>query len=286
MFWIGLAMVVVVAGLALFLPKLYQNPRKPHSKTPLDFEIPFEEVRFPTKNDRTLYGWWIPSKEGAENSPTIVLVHGWGRNVERTLPYIRNFYPEGFNLLAFDSRNHGSSDPDKFSSMIKFAEDISAALDFLVEKKNVPAEKMGVLGLSIGGAASIYAAAHDPRLKAVVTVGAFAHPGDVMRDEFKRYHIPYFPLVWLLFEYFQWRIGGRFNAIAPEKQIDRSEASFLIIHGEKDKIVPVAHAHRLKKATDSQKVQVWIIPNKGHSDCHFYPEFWSRVTTFLRENLK
>ncbi len=286
MIWIGLAAVVVVAGLALLLPKLYQNPKKSHTKTPKDFEIPFEEMRFPTKNRRTLYGWWVPASTNVENSPTVVLVHGWGRNVERTLPYIRNFYPEGFNLLAFDSRNHGSSDPDNFSSMIKFAEDISAALDYLVQEKGVSSEKLGVLGLSIGGAASIFAAAQDPRIKAVVTVGAFAHPGDVMRDEFKRYHIPYFPLVWLLFEYFQWRIGGRFDAIAPENQIGRSQANFLLIHGENDKIVPVAHAHRLKKAGKEQTVELWILPGKGHSDCHFYPGFWPHVTQFLRDNLK
>ncbi len=285
MIWIGLAVVVLGVGLAFVLPKLYQNPRKPHKKTPAEFDIPFEEVRFSTKNERTLYGWWVQAEKAVQKVPTIVLVHGWGRNVERTLPYIRNLHPEGFNLLAFDSRNHGSSDGDKFSSMLKFAEDISAALDFLIEKKKVNPEKIGLLGLSIGGAASIYAAAHDPRIRAVVTVGAFAHPGDVMRDEFRRYHVPYFPLVWLLFEYFQWRIGGRFNAIAPEKQITQSQAKFLLIHGLEDKIVPVEHARRLAKSGRAGQITLWLIPQKGHSDCHFHPDFWPRVSGFLKETL-
>ncbi len=284
MIWLAVLVVLLVLTLAIFLPKLYQNPRKKHQKTPGDFNIPFEEVRFPTQNSRSLYGWWIRASQDAAAAPTLLLVHGWGRNVERTLPYIRNLYPAGFNLLAFDSRNHGSSDSDRFSSMIKFAEDISAALDFVL-KKGVSPEKIGTLGLSIGGAASIYAAAHDPRIKAVVTVGAFAHPGDVMRSEFRRYHIPYFPLVWLLFEYFQWRIGGRFDTIAPENQIARSQAKFLLIHGERDKIVPVEHARRLKKAAGPNSVDLWIVPDKGHSDCHFHPDFWPRVSEFFKNNL-
>lgn len=298
--WI-LLMVIVLSGLgALGLSQMYRNPRIPHRRTPAAVGIAFEEVRFPTKNNRSLYGWWIPAagssaagsstKESSATeasatdtsagTPTLILVHGWGRNLQRLMDYIENLHPRGFNLLAFDSRNHGSSDRDRFSSMLKFAEDIMAAVDFAVELPQVDPERIGVIGLSIGGAATVYAAAHDPRIEAGVTVGAFAHPADVMEGEFTRRHVPS-PLIATLFRYFEWRIGATFDAIAPENNISNAKARFLIIHGDQDKVVPVRHARRLVRTASQVSAELWILPGKGHSDCHTHPGFWQRVVEFL-----
>jgi len=277
---VGLLALLIVVMVAF----VYRNPRKAHRHTPEKFNIPFQEVRFSTKNNRSLYGWWIPAK-GKHPSPTIVLIHGWGRNVERMLPYIRQLHPLGYNLLAFDSRNHGSSDPDHYSSMLKFAEDIVSAVDFVQKHSEADPERIGLLGLSIGGAASIYAAAHDSRIRSVVTVGAFAHPGDVMRYEFQQYHIPYFPFVWLLLKYVELRIGAKLDAIAPVKDIQQANASIFLIHGENDVVVPLEQARQLEQAGRPEKVRLWVVPGKGHSDCHFHPEFWGKVESFLEQTL-
>ena len=53
--------------------------------------------------------------------------------------------------------------------------------------------KNRTVGLSIGGAASIYAAAHDDRIKAVITVGAFAEPQAVMKKQLNRHGISQHP---------------------------------------------------------------------------------------------
>lgn len=277
---VGLLLVLIVAAVAI----MYRNPRKAHQRTPEKFNVPFQEVRFPTKNNRNLYGWWIPAKD-KRPAQTLVLVHGWGRNVERMLPYIRQLHASGYNLLAFDSRNHGSSDPDRYSSMLKFAEDIVSAVDFVQKQSEADPERIGLLGLSIGGAASIYAAAHDPRIRSVVTVGAFAHPGEVMRYEFRQHHIPFFPLVWLLFKYVEFRIGAKLDAIAPVKNIQQTNAHIFLIHGQKDVIVPPEQARQLESAGNPEKVHLWLIPEKGHSDCHFHPEFWGKVESFLEQTL-
>jgi len=92
-------------------------------------------------------------------------MHGWGRNAGRLIPYIKNLQDNGFNLLAFDTRHHGNSDHDKFSSMVKFAQDISASIDFIEADPITEKDNVFLIGLSIGGAASIYAAAADSRIK-------------------------------------------------------------------------------------------------------------------------
>ena len=284
-FWLVLGFVFLLLVAVFFISQSFQNARFPHRTTPSDHGIPFEEVHFPTKNQRRLYGWWIPaSHSGGATSPhTLILVHGWGRNLERTMPYITHLHPRRYNLLAFDARHHGSSDPDRISSMLKFAEDIMAAVVYVAERQKHSSDaKIGVIGLSVGGAAAIYASAHEPRICCAVAVGAFAHPMDIISYEFKRRHVPFYPLGWLVLQYIQYRIRARFHAFAPVNHIARSRARILLVHGEKDRTVPVEQAHKLYQAAGSDRVQLLLYPDRGHSDCHESEGFWEKLEEFLQ----
>jgi uncharacterized protein len=199
------------------------------------------------------------------------------------LPYIEKMYKDGYNLLAFDSRNHGISDKDEFSSMPKFAEDIEAAINFAEREKSY--SSIGLIGLSIGGAASIFAAAKDKRIKSVVTVGAFGSPKEVMMKPLKDRYIPYFPFIWLLFIFLQKKIGKKFSEFAPKNFISQAEANFFIIHGTKDLTVNITQAHKLKNAAKPGKATLWEIPERGHSDCHEEKDYWLRISNFLSETL-
>ncbi len=283
--WIFAGLVVFFLLLFLLIVIFYRNKRTPHTRTPAEFGIPFEEIRFPTRNDKSLYGWWIPAEGEGGKRPVIILVHGWGRNVERTLPYIRALHPEGVHLLAFDSRHHGRSDADEFSSMLKFAEDLMAAMDYAQSRPEADSGRLGAVGLSIGGAAAVYAAGHDSRLRAAVTVGAFSHPVAVMRYSFRKMFLPYIPVVWAVLRYFEYRIGVRYEDIAPVNSIPNVSGKLLLIHGEEDKVVPLEEAKKLYAAAPKDRVELWVVPGKGHSNCHTHPEFWPKVHAFFRETL-
>ena len=256
---------------------LWRNPRVPSRRTPDTLGVPFSNVRFPTANGRTLHGWWIPCDE--TRRPAVILVHGWGRNAERMLPYIAILRPMGYHLLAFDARHHGESDRDGHASMKKFSEDIRAALEFLVGKPEVDADRVGVLGLSIGASAAIHAAAHDARLRAVVTVGAFASPREAMLEMgFGRILLA--PAMPLTFRFMEWRVGARFDDLAPERQIARTSGRVLLIHGEDDTIVPVGNLERLQRAAHG-RAEAWRIPGRGHSDVHLEPTLPTHLEKFL-----
>lgn len=278
--------ILVIIGILLFLmTRMYTNKFEAHIKTPGDYGIPFETVRYPTKNKKKLHGWWIPAPGNkVGESPTLILVHGWNRNVGRMMPYIKELHPAGYNLLVFDSRNHGSSDPDEYSAMPKFVEDIVASIDYLYKKSDLNLDQLAVIGLSMGGAAAIYASSKDKRIKKLISVGAFSHPATVMNREFNKRHIPYFPLIWMFFKYAQYRIDTSFDAIAPINNIGKSKSKILLIQGELDDVVTVDEAEAMEIAGNSAKVKLWTIPGKGHSDCHEHPEYWERVRTFLGQS--
>lgn len=278
------SLAVLVLAMDLTIKRVYRYHKKPHESTPAAFGIPFEEVRIPTGNSRRLYCWWIPaSTELSHPRPTTILAHGWGRNLERMMPYVLKLRPMGYNMLAFDLRSHGSSDRDAYPNMLKFSEDIRAAVDFLAQRSAGDPITTGVLGLSVGGGAAIHAAAVDERIEATVTVGAIAHPIDVMRTEFAKRRLPYYPIGWLMLKYLQLRMGVNFERIAPVNVIPDARAKIFLIHGDNDTVVPLEQGERLHQAGNAAKVQFWAVPDCGHSDCHEHPDFWDRIDSFLAE---
>ncbi len=277
--YIVLTILIIVSAVLFFsMVKGFKNPVVRH-EAPKNLPFKIQEVWIPTKKNKKLYTWWIPMDSTA---PTIIFVHAWGRNTQRMMTYLKKFCCKGFNLLAFDARSHGNSDADGYTNLVKFSEDIVSAMDYLEKQPDTVNKNFYLVGLSIGGAASIYAAAHDLRVKKVITVGAFAQPVVVMRKQFTDRHIPYFPLVWLLFKYVKVFQHLNLKTIAPEKHIAKSTARFLLIHGEQDKTVPVDQAFRLKKAAGN-KAELWIIPGRGHSDCHLESGFWEKIIGFFMD---
>lgn len=264
---------------------MFSNSIQIHDKTPGNFDIPFKEVWIPTKNECSLYGWWVPGSTNkiGNNDKSIVLVHGWGRNVGRMLPYIEVLHHAGFNLLTFDSRNHGSSDSDRYSTMLKFAQDIHAVVDFLERSYSDSSVILGVLGLSIGGGAALYAASMDTRIMKLVTVGALGDPKTVIRSELIRNGITSRVIQNLLFKYLEHQIGISFEGIAPINRVQEIHADTMIIHGENDEVVPVRQARQLAENGKSERIRLWVMAGKGHSDCHEHSEFWQSITDFFSQ---
>ena len=207
--WLLLLLILYIVLLSVFSRRAYAYEKKPHDKSPANFDIPFKEVRIPVPQGGELYGWWIPAKP---DMPTLVLIHGWSRTVERTLPYIRHLHPLGYNLLTIDARNHGSSSKLEAPTVGTFTEDVLVAVDYLAAQD--PSIMLGVIGLSIGGGASIAAAGQDKRIQATVSVGAIAHPIELMKAHFAQRKIPGF-LASSLFLYMRLHYGIDFERIAP-----------------------------------------------------------------------
>ena len=263
----------VIAAMAVAWRRTRTEPRR----TPAALGLDYADVWIPTANGKRLHGWWIPGDDGRR--PVVVLVHGWGRNTERMLPYAAMLHPRGVHLLAFDARHHGLSDADGHASLKKFSEDIRAAVDFLAARPDVDMRELAVVGLSIGGSAAIHAAAHDPRIRAVATVGAFAHPRDSMlRLGAGSWLLA--PAMPLALRFVEWRVGVRLDDLAPERHAGRIAGRVLLIHGEDDQTVPVENAERLARAAGG-RAEVWRIAGRGHSDPHLEPGFAERLARFL-----
>jgi len=277
--WILIICIIMVFSLDQLIERMYRLESKKHRSTPEKFNIEFEQVYIPGQNDAQIYGWWILASPEA---PTLILVHGWGRNLARVMPNVRELHPIGYNLLAFESRSHGSSSPTKRPTAGTFSEDILTVIDFIDQSSWISSSSIGIVGFSIDGGVAINAASWDARVKSVITVGAMSHPIDVMKLEFQKRNIPDF-IPWLLFGYIQLRFGINFNNIAPVNQIPKTNADILLIHGDEDETIPLAQGQMLAMAGVPERCRLWVIPGMGHNNCNTYPQFWEQIITFMRE---
>ena len=113
-----------------------------------------------------LAGWYVPAGTGiGAGGPTIVLAHGHGMNKSAMLE-VAALLHDDYNLVLFDFRNHGQSQPSATTVGLLERLDLRAVIDWLEARKQP--SSIGVLGVSMGGAAAINEAVADDRVTALV----------------------------------------------------------------------------------------------------------------------
>lgn len=199
---------------------------------------------------RRLAAWFVqPSAIDRPPAPAVLAMHGWGSNASSLWPVAQPLVDAGMNVLLLDARCHGDSDEESFTSLPRFAEDISAGIDWLRTHDGVDATRLALIGHSVGAAAALLAAARRPRsdagVRAVVSLASFAHPEDVMRRWLQSRHLGWPPLTDAVIRHVQSVIGARFHDIAPLRSIRKARCPVLLVHGMEDETVPFDDALRL-----------------------------------------
>lgn len=255
----------------------FRAPRVPATGSPADLGLAFDSVRFPTLRGRCLSGWLLPAT-GATR--TVIVLHGWGSNAEQMLPLAQPLHQAGLNVLLFDARNHGASDGDTFSSLPRFAEDLGAAISWLQRQQPSRSTWIAVLGHSVGAGAALFEATRNPRIDAVISIGAFADPAQVTERYLARLHLPGF-IVELTKRYVEWVIGHRFATIAPVNSIRRVLCPVLLVHGDQDRTVPLEDAKRIAAAADPTRVRLFVVAGAGHDSVDKVEAHADQLIAFL-----
>jgi pimeloyl-ACP methyl ester carboxylesterase len=175
--------------------------RAPIDRTPAEVDLAYEDVAFKAGDGVDLKGWFIPG--GTNPGPAIVVIHGWmwnrlgnkggqvpvdDRDVD-FLPVTRSLHDAGFHVLLFDLRKHGES--GKGRGLLSFgpleARDFMGAVAYLRSRADVDGQRIGALGISMGGSIALHGAPYAQPIKAILayqpsTVKVFN--GNFCRDQF------------------------------------------------------------------------------------------------------
>jgi len=217
---------------------------------PGDLGLPFERVEVPSDNLR-LPGWWIQAREGAPG-PAVLLVHGWESARDRTLPNAAVLFAAGLHVLTVDIRGHGENAAEELPVTAgEFGADALAGLRWLLARPDV--SRVGILGHSMGGIGALLAAAAEPRTTAVVAVSTPADPYRLTRQTFRLARLPLpgplaYPLAWLTTHVVLEPRGHTVGSVSAARAAGRFHGPLLLIHGDADRVVPVAHLRRLARS--------------------------------------
>jgi pimeloyl-ACP methyl ester carboxylesterase len=155
-----------------------------HERIPSDVGLAYTNVSIPSGGLR-LAGWWMPAPENATAEAartTVVLVHGHTSTMGKMVRmWATNLHAAGYSLLAFDLRNHGSSQ-DGPSGYVTYgiaeADDVAAAVAYVRQNADglgVDPERIVLYGGSMGGASVLNAAARGlPGVVGVLSDSSYA----------------------------------------------------------------------------------------------------------------
>ena len=126
----------------------------------------FEEVTLMADDSVKLEAWYRPPENGA----AIILIHGAGASRESVRPYAMMLARHGYGVLALDLRGHGRSEGKTNRLGWQGTRDVGAAVTFLEGRNEV--QRIGGLGISMGGETLLGAASLYPAIEAIAADGA------------------------------------------------------------------------------------------------------------------
>lgn len=136
------------------------------------------EVVFYSEGDRMVGSIYLPDdyKEG-EKRPCIIANSGWtGLNMVYPALFSRALTKRGFVCMGFDYRGFKPSEgTEKYTTLEREVEDVSAAVNFIKAQPEVDASKIGLIGWGVGGAVCVEVTARETAVKAVATLNSFVN---------------------------------------------------------------------------------------------------------------
>ena len=283
----GLVLLLVIYGLISFLiaSGVTKTDRKEQKEDPSAYGLEFDDVEFVSqRGDVTLRGWYI---SGQEEKPTLIFVHGIGsvRSGDRAVDLASRLVGNGYNVLMFDLRGHGSSGGDQVSGGYFEQWDVLGAYDFLAGR-GVPPGRIGLLGFSMGAATAVLAAAREPGIGALVADSPYAKASDMIAHQaarktvFPRWFTPIFVPSAVLIA--NWFYGIDLGSVVPEDAVADLPYPILVIHGTGDSRIPYQQGQRVQQSAPAGS-SIWLVPDADHVDAFAtYPEeYVQRVMAYL-----
>lgn len=188
-----------------------------------------EKVSFQSEGCKIIGVLHLPD---SEHPSCVIASHGLlsSKNSEKYIALGNRMAEEGMALLRFDFRGIGESEGSEEDNTIsKKLVDLRSAIDFIRSYSGLGG-RIGLLGSSLGGFLSLIQASRAPEIRAVVTWATPFHLDDLgSKEQEEDYPLP--PKV-----FFEDLSKHQLMPLLPRV------SNSLIIHGERDELVPLAQA--------------------------------------------
>ncbi len=259
-------LLLVVAGVLFRVfgieRRFLYHPDRLVARTPRDVGLAYDDATFPAADGTRLHGWWVPA-EGARL--TVVWCHGNAGNISGRVGNLALLHRRlGVNVLLFDYRGYGRSD-GTLSDLDERATsaDVEGARAFARSRPDARGTRLVLFGRSLGAAVALAEAVRDPP-DGLVLESPFTSVAAMARG--------ILPLVpWGLV------LSSRYDSL---RRVGALRAPLLLVHGDRDEVVPFEMGRRLFDAAPEPKTFLRVAGG-GHDDLaevggEAYVEAWTR----------
>lgn len=256
-------------------PKMALN-RVMRAKQEIDPEQmqPMKAISYAARDGLTIPAFLTLPAGATGPAPMVVMVHGGPavRDVWAWDKEVQLLAANGY--VVFQPQFRGSSGFGRKFEQAGYGqwgramqEDITSGVEHLIRQGVADPKRICIYGSSYGGYAAMWGLVKDPGLYrcGISFAGVsdiaymFSDSSDLNDDKAAR-------------ELMRSHFGelkqnkDRYDQVSPLKQAARISAPVLLIHGEEDRRVPIAHGEKMKRALeDNHKSVQWLsFPNEGH----------------------
>lgn len=202
----------------------------------------FSAVTLTAADGVATVSWYRAANAGR---PTLVLFQGNAGNIADRLFKVVPFLQQGWGILLVGYRGYGGNPGQPTEA--GFYADGRAALNYLAQQGVIPGWQV-LYGESLGSGVAVQMAT-EIATGALVLEAPFTSLADMAQRQF-----PYFPARWLVLD--------RFDSLAKIGQVS---TPLLILHGERDTIIPIDQGRRLFDAANGAR-ELKLFPGAGHVD--------------------
>ncbi len=284
---VALAFLAVIAYTCISVISagvLTRTNNRPPSLTPADLGTDARPWSVMAEDGITLRGCYLPTEERRR---LIVIVHGMRSSWDRLAQLGRDLNTRGFDVLMFDLRGHGSSDPHRLTMGRAERSDVRVALMWAKIEGFSP-ERVGWLGHSMGGSTVLMEAAENMEITAAVLDSPFGNLPELLDQQLTLHsHLPKFfnPGIILAAHLVY---GVRTDDLVPIESARKwGKRPLLLIHGEEDTIVPIEQG-RLMADRVGESCEALFLPDVRHTEAYerLGDRYADAVASFFDRHLK
>jgi fermentation-respiration switch protein FrsA (DUF1100 family) len=218
-----IALMYVTQRALMYFPETFRVP-------PGDAGLPAaEEVMLDTADGERVIAWHIAPRDGR---PVVLYFHGNGGSLRYRVDRFKALTALGNGLVALSYRGYGGSTGRPTEAGL--IGDAAAAYAFAAAR--YPADRIVLWGESLGSGVAIALAAEQP-VASLILEAPFSSAVDVAARAY-----PFVPVRWLMKDQFR-----------SDLRVENVKAPVLIVHGDRDEIVPIAFGERLYKMVKAPK---------------------------------
>lgn len=200
------------------------------------------EVVLTTEDGLSLSSWYLPPRRGR---PVVAYFHGNGGHIGYRTERLHRFARDGYGALMLEYRGYGGNPGAPCEAGLHA--DAVAALDYLAGEAIAP-DRLVLWGESLGSGVAVHLAARRA-VAAVILEAPFTSVAAIAQSRY-----PFLPAALL--------VRDRFDSLA---RIAELRAPLLVMHGERDRIVPVRYGRALLDAAPPPK-EGWFSAEAGHKN--------------------